>query len=307
MAVLASISAAGEGVITSARAPCRSSASRSSAPTSRRAAPRRATDLVGVRARLGSVGAKAAPLRPAARSGGQRSFSRRCRTGRRPSSRSTGGRRARSPGWRRSPRSSRTAGVAGLGGALAPVLLVHVEAEHPDLAEVAEALVRNPALLLDPARVVVLGAVLANRLFSSRIRPCSSASARATERPAPRGSRPGTAISRRTRPPDPSRTPASWGSLPGPPSEISPYSCSGVSQRDKEAPTTRQARPQGAASVSAWLGASCLPSRTKGGLPVEEQAWTSARGFGRRLGGHPSALDEPLRRRSRRCCLCATT
>ena len=51
--------------------------------------------------------------------------------------------------------------VAGLGQALAAVSLVHVEAQHPDLAEVADDLVRNPALLLDAARVVVLGAVLA--------------------------------------------------------------------------------------------------------------------------------------------------
>src|SRR5262245_54604906 len=50
--------------------------------------------------------------------------------------------------------------VAGLRETLALVLLRHVEPERPDLAEVAQDLVRDPALLLRTARVVVLLAVL---------------------------------------------------------------------------------------------------------------------------------------------------
>jgi hypothetical protein len=53
-------------------------------------------------------------------------------------------------------------GVAGLGEALAPVLLVDVEAEGADLTQVAEDLIGNPALLLGLPRVVVLGAVFAD-------------------------------------------------------------------------------------------------------------------------------------------------
>ena len=53
-------------------------------------------------------------------------------------------------------------GVAGLGEALPAVLLLDVEAERPDLAQVAEHLVGDPALLLGLPRVVVLGAVVAD-------------------------------------------------------------------------------------------------------------------------------------------------
>jgi hypothetical protein len=50
--------------------------------------------------------------------------------------------------------------VAGLREALAAVLLVDVEAEDAALAQRRDRLVADPALLLDRARVVVLGAVL---------------------------------------------------------------------------------------------------------------------------------------------------
>jgi hypothetical protein len=53
--------------------------------------------------------------------------------------------------------------VAGLREALAAVLLVDVEAEDAALAECRDCLVADPALLLDRARVVVLGAVLPQR------------------------------------------------------------------------------------------------------------------------------------------------
>src|SRR4051794_5704694 len=51
-------------------------------------------------------------------------------------------------------------GVARLGETLPPVFLRDVEPEGPDLTEVTEHLVRNPALLLYLPWVVVLGAVI---------------------------------------------------------------------------------------------------------------------------------------------------
>ncbi len=52
--------------------------------------------------------------------------------------------------------------IAGLGEALPAVLLVDIEPQRTDLAQIAENLVRDPALLLRLPRVVVLGAVVAN-------------------------------------------------------------------------------------------------------------------------------------------------
>ena len=87
-------------------------------------------------------------------------------------------------------------GVAGLREALAAVGLVDVEAERADLAEVAEHLVGDPALLLGLSRVVVLGAVVAIRGVQVPDPVLLLGSGWATERRAPRGSRRGRATSR---------------------------------------------------------------------------------------------------------------